>query len=94
MFLLLIKTNVGDRVKWQSFEKSTNENTIDIYKTVVSVIKMQRVSARLQSIGRSLSERSALSPSNDDNSYGSFLLTFGGLRQTLRRSTSYQVIRD
>lgn len=54
---------------------------------------MHRMSARLQSIGRSLSERSALSPrSNEDSSYGSFLLTLGGLTQSLRRSTSYQVI--
>lgn len=55
---------------------------------------MQRVSAHLQSIGRSLSERSALSPrSNEENSYGSFFLSLGAFRQSLRRSTSYQVIR-
>lgn len=55
---------------------------------------MQRVSARLQIMGRSLSERSALTPgSNDEYSYGSFLRTLGGFRQSLRRSTSYQVIK-
>lgn len=56
---------------------------------------MQRVSARLQRIGRSLSERSALSPGtmNEENSYGSFLLSLGGFRQSLRRSASYQVNR-
>ncbi len=57
-------------------------------------IKMHRMSLRFQNIGRSLSERSALSPrSSDENSYGSFLLSLGGLTQSLRRATSYQVNR-
>lgn len=56
---------------------------------------MQHMSARFQNMGRSLSERDALSPrASETHSYGSFLLSLGGLRSSLRRYASYQVNND